>query len=117
MNSTASLRIRPHLGEDIAIGPGKIDLLEAIQRRGSISGTARELGMSYRRAWLLVETMNRSFREPLVISLVGGRHGGGARLSNTGEQVLRGTFLGRGTRCHRRRPAICPGRGSPAVHG
>lgn len=117
MNSTASLRIRPHLGEDIAIGPGKIDLLEAIQRRGSISGTARELGMSYRRAWLLVETMNRSFREPLVISLVGGRHGSGARLSNTWEQVLRGTFLGRGTRCHRRRPAICPGRGSPAVHG
>lgn len=84
MHSTANLRIRPHLGEDIAIGPGKIDLLEAIQRRGSISGAARELGMSHRHSWLQVETMNRSFREPLVISLVGGRHGGGARLSNTG---------------------------------
>ncbi|HCR1517621.1 TPA: LysR family transcriptional regulator [Pseudomonas aeruginosa] len=89
MTSTVSLRVRLHLGEDIAIGPGKVDLLEAIQRSGSISGAARELGMSYRRAWLLVETMNRCFREPLVISLVGGRHGGGARLSDAGEQVLR----------------------------
>lgn len=89
MTSTISLRIRLHQGEDIAIGPGKADLLEAIASSGSISGAARELGMSYRRAWLLVETMNRCFREPLVISLVGGRHGGGARLSDTGELVLR----------------------------
>lgn len=88
MTGSISLKIRLHHGEDIAIGPGKADLLEAIQRAGSISGAARELGMSYRRAWLLVETMNRCFREPLVISLVGGRQGGGARLSETGETVL-----------------------------
>lgn len=87
-DAVISLKIRLQLGDDIAIGPGKADLLEGIQRSGSISGAARELGMSYRRAWLLVETMNRCFREPLVISLVGGRHGGGARLSDTGEQVL-----------------------------
>lgn len=89
MGARISLKIRIYLDEDIAIGPGKADLLEAIHRCGSISAAARDLGMSYRRAWLLVETMNRCFREPLVLSLVGGRHGGGAKLSETGEQVLR----------------------------
>src|SRR5690606_30629109 len=76
-------------GEEIALGPGKTDLLAAIERVGSISGAARELGMSYRRAWLLVETMNRCFKEPLVITLAGGRHGGGAHLSELGIQVMR----------------------------
>jgi molybdate transport system regulatory protein len=83
------LKIRLHCGADIAIGPGKADLLEAIQTCGSISAAARSLGMSYRRAWLLVETMNRCFQEPLVATLAGGRHGGGARLTASGEQVLR----------------------------
>lgn len=70
------------------MGPGKADLLAAIATSGSISSAARLLGMSYRRAWLLVDTMNRCFSEPLVTSVVGGVHGGGARLSALGEQVL-----------------------------
>jgi molybdate transport system regulatory protein len=82
------LKIRLHNGSDIALGPGKADLLEAIQQHGSISAAARALGMSYRRAWLLVETMNRSFRQPLVSALAGGKHGGGTQLTVTGEQVL-----------------------------
>jgi molybdate transport system regulatory protein len=83
------LKIRLHCGADVAMGPGKADLLDAIRQTGSISAAARDLGMSYRRAWLLVETMNRCFQEPLVSTLAGGRHGGGARLTASGEQVLR----------------------------
>jgi len=82
------LKIRLHNGTDIALGPGKADLLEAIALHGSISGAARAMGMSYRRAWLLVETMNRSFRQPLVSTLAGGKHGGGTLLTETGELVL-----------------------------
>lgn len=83
------LKIRLHCGADIAIGPGKADLLEAIRQTGSISAAARSLGMSYRRAWLLVETMNRCFKEPLVTTLAGGRQGGGSQLTEMGGQVLR----------------------------
>ncbi|WP_415764729.1 winged helix-turn-helix domain-containing protein [Pseudomonas sp. ZB1P45] len=86
---TIDLKIRLRCGDDIAIGPGKADLLAAIQEAGSISGAARLLGMSYRRAWLLVETMNRCFRAPLVTTSAGGRHGGGAQLTATGEHVLK----------------------------
>lgn len=82
------LKVRLMLGDEIAMGPGKADLLEAIEREGSISAAARALGMSYRRAWLLVETMNRCFSQPLVQALVGGRQGGGAQLSDEGRQVL-----------------------------
>lgn len=82
------VKIRLHNGSDVAFGPGKADLLEAIAQYGSISAAARALGMSYRRAWLLVETMNRSFRQPLVSTLAGGKHGGGTQLTETGEQVL-----------------------------
>lgn len=82
------LKIRLHNGSDIALGPGKADLLEAIAQHGSISAAARAMGMSYRRAWLLVETMNRSFRQPLVSTLAGGKHGGGTQLTEIGEQVL-----------------------------
>lgn len=89
MSTRLSVKIRLYLNDDIAIGPGKASLLDAIQRCGSISAAARDLGMSYRRAWLLVETMNRCFLEPLVLALAGGRQGGGARLSETGEEVLR----------------------------
>ncbi|MGE3747385.1 MAG: winged helix-turn-helix domain-containing protein [Sphingomonadaceae bacterium] len=76
------------LGEEIAIGPGKADLLEAIERTGSISAAGRALGMSYRRTWLLVDTMNRCWKEPLVETVTGGSHGGGARLSTLGKRVL-----------------------------
>ena len=75
-------------GKDIALGPGKVDLLEAIGRAGSISGAARELGLSYRRAWDLVDTMNRCFRKPLVIRHQGGRDGGGTQLTDLGQRTV-----------------------------
>jgi molybdate transport system regulatory protein len=83
------LRLRVRAGEDIAIGPGKADLLEAIAATGSISSAAKSLGMSYRRAWLLVETMNRSFKTPLVQAKTGGKSGGGAEITSTGREALR----------------------------
>lgn len=81
-------RLRILLGAAIAIGPGKADLLDAIDRCGSISGAARELGMSYRRAWQLADVMNRAFRERLVEAGSGGVRGGGAQLSPFGHEVL-----------------------------
>jgi molybdate transport system regulatory protein len=82
-------KIRILIGAVVAIGPGKADLLQAIGRTGSISAAAREMHMSYRRAWLLVEAMNSAFRRPLVEAETGGRGGGGARVTALGEQVLR----------------------------
>jgi len=82
-------RLRITRGRDIAVGPGKIDLLEAIARTGSITAAARTLGMSYRRAWLLVDTMNRCFKRPVVEAEAGGRRGGGTRLTPAGAQALR----------------------------
>lgn len=81
-------RLRILFGDAIAIGPGKADLLDAIAQTGSIAAGGRQLGMSYRRAWLLVETMNRSFNTPLVAAAKGGQRGGGARLTATGADVL-----------------------------
>ena len=82
------LRLRIRAGEDIALGPGKADLLEAIAATGSISSAAKSLGMSYRRAWLLVETMNRSFKTPLVQAKTGGKSGGGAEVTPLGRRAL-----------------------------
>lgn len=70
------------------LGPGKADLLEAIGRTGSISGAGRAMTMSYRRAWLLVDDLNRMFRQPLVEAQPGGAQGGGARLTPLGHEVL-----------------------------
>ena len=81
-------RLRILSGSAIAIGPGKADLLEAIDETGSISAAARLMRMSYRRAWLLVRTMNDCFRQPLVEAEKGGTAGGGARLTATGRAVL-----------------------------
>ncbi|QOR39780.1 LysR family transcriptional regulator [Billgrantia diversa] len=81
-------RLRIQLGHAIAIGPGKAQLLETIAETGSISAAARQLGMSYRRAWLLVDTMNQCFREPLVTTATGGKGGGGAQITALGEEVL-----------------------------
>jgi molybdate transport system regulatory protein len=82
-------RLRIVLGDDIAVGPGKVDLLEAIGDAGSITAAARTLGMSYRRAWLLVDTMNRCFNAPVVTAEAGGASGGGAQLTPTGAEVVR----------------------------
>lgn len=87
-NRTAGVRLRIVLEPDIAIGPGKADILDGIKATGSIAAAGRRLGMSYKRAWLLVETMNRCFAEPLVVASRGGRARGGARLTPTGEGVL-----------------------------
>jgi molybdate transport system regulatory protein len=73
-------------GDAIAMGPGKADLLDAIVREGSISAAGRALGMSYRRCWLLVDEMNRCWRDRLVVTGRGG--GGGAALTDAGRQVL-----------------------------
>lgn len=82
------IRIRLYCGDEIAMGPGKADLLDAIAAHGSISAAGRALDMSYRRAWLLVDTMNRCWNEPLVATSPGSAHGGGARVTPLGEQVL-----------------------------
>ena len=88
-STTAQPRLRVLIGAATALGPGKVDLLEAIARSGSISAAARDMGMSYRRAWLLVDTMNRCFKEDLVVTTTGGRGGGGSRITPLGRQVLR----------------------------
>jgi molybdate transport system regulatory protein len=82
------LRIRIVFGEDEMIGPGKAELLERIGRCGSIAAAGREMGMSYKRAWELVGTLNAMFREPLVESSRGGPGGGGAILTGAGREVI-----------------------------
>jgi molybdate transport system regulatory protein len=88
---TQTLRpqLRISFKKSIAMGPGKADLLDAIAQSGSISAAARALGMSYRRAWLLVETMNECFKAPLVETATGGQHGGGAQVTDLGREVVR----------------------------
>lgn len=90
MSLDLSLKIilRLYCGKEIAMGPGKADLLAAIARHGSISAAGRSMGMSYRRAWLLVDIMNRCWKEPLVATVPGSAHGGGARLTGNGASVL-----------------------------
>ncbi len=109
MTRAASLKIviRLYCGDEIAMGPGKADLLDAIKTRGSISAAGRAMDMSYRRAWLLVDTMNRCWAEPLVSTVPGSAHGGGARVTALGETVLssyralqgRAAQLGSGAEC------------------
>lgn len=70
------------------LGPGKADLLERIRDTGSIAAAGRSMSMSYKRAWMLVEQMNKAFRDPLVVSTRGGQKGGGATLTATGADVL-----------------------------
>ena len=84
-----SIRFRIDFGPAESIGPGKVALLERIDRSGSISQAARDLGMSYRRAWQLVDSLNGAFRAPLTTASTGGRHGGGATLTALGHQVVR----------------------------
>ena len=75
-------------GEDIALGPGKVDLLAMVGQTGSIREAAERMGMSYMRAWKLIKTMNACFREPLVMAARGGRAHGGATLTPTGRKAL-----------------------------
>ncbi len=84
----ARLRLRILFGAGAMFGPGTADLLAEIGETGSISAAGRKLGMSYKRAWSLVEEMNRAFREPLVDSSRGGAKGGGAHLTEAGQAVL-----------------------------
>jgi molybdate transport system regulatory protein len=83
-------QVRPRLyrGGDIAIGPGKADLLEAIHKAGSIAAAAESMGMSYMRAWMLIRTMNGCFKAPLVQTKRGGAERGTAILTETGRSVL-----------------------------
>jgi molybdate transport system regulatory protein len=74
--------------QETAMGPGKADLLEAIDREGSISAAGRAMSMSYRRTWLLVDAMNRCWAEPLVEATPGGGAGRGAHLTDCGRSVL-----------------------------
>ena len=84
----ARLTLRIDFDAGRQIGPGKIRLLELIDSAGSISAAGRQMGMSYRRAWLLVDDLNRCFREPLVAAQVGGVKGGGASLTPFGRSVV-----------------------------
>jgi len=84
----ATLTIRVDFGAFGYLGPGKIALMELISKHGSISAAGKEMGMSYRRAWLLVDEINRIFRDPLVEKQMGGSGGGGARLTKLGRDVV-----------------------------
>lgn len=86
---TPTIRLRIDLSPDSALGPGKIALLEHIEATGSLSQAARELGMSYRRAWLLLDDVNRMFTEPATTASVGGSGGGGAQLTDLGRAIVK----------------------------
>jgi molybdate transport system regulatory protein len=84
----AVLTIRVDFGAFGYLGPGKIALMELISKHGSISAAGKEMGMSYRRAWLLADEINQIFRAPLIEKSVGGTGGGGARLTRLGRDVV-----------------------------
>ena len=86
---TPVVRFRVDFADDCYLGPGKIDLLEGIQKSGSLSQAARDLGMSYRRAWLLVDSLKSSFREPVAVAMTGGKGGGGVALTMFGELLIK----------------------------
>jgi molybdate transport system regulatory protein len=88
MTAMTTFRLRILFG-DAMLGPGKADLLEHIRDTGSIAAAGRRMGMSYKRAWSLVEELNAAFTAPLVHSARGGSGGGGAHLTPTGQEVLR----------------------------
>jgi molybdate transport system regulatory protein len=81
--------LRLYLGSDRPLGPGKIKILESIRDGGSISGAARGMNMSYRSAWLLVDSMNAQFKKPVVNTTLGGQGGGSATLTDFGASVIR----------------------------
>ncbi len=82
------VRARVYLGETVAIGPGKIDLLRGIAETHSISAASRSIGMTYKRAWMLIDSLNRGFGRPVVETATGGRGGGGATLTPLGARLV-----------------------------
>ena len=83
------VRFRIDLAEHSSVGPGKTSLLEAIRDTGSLSAGAHNIGMSYRRAWLLVESLRQSFREPVTVASKGGKHGGGMLVTEFGDALIK----------------------------
>jgi molybdate transport system regulatory protein len=86
---TPVIRFRIDFAANSWVGPGKIELLEAIRGHGSLSQAAHSLGMSYRRAWLLVESLNSYFREPVTRATTGGKGGGGVTITAFGESLIK----------------------------
>jgi molybdate transport system regulatory protein len=83
-----AIRFRIDFNAAHSVGPGKIELLEHIRATGSLSQAGREIGMSYRRAWLLLDSLNSGFREPVVATSIGGKAGGGAQLTELGAALV-----------------------------
>ena len=88
MKTATKLRIRIDIAPGCSVGPGKVSLLEAIEREGSLSVAAQSIGMSYRRAWNLLADLNRSFAEVVVETAVGGTRGGGAQVTGYGRSLI-----------------------------
>jgi molybdate transport system regulatory protein len=86
--ASSRVLLRLYLSADRPLGPGKIKILESIRDGGSISGAAREMGMSYRSAWLLVDSMNSQFKQPVVNTVLGGRGGGSAAVTPFGSALI-----------------------------
>ena len=89
MTIRRSFRFRIYAGDTPAIGPGKIALLEAIIEHGSIRSAAKGMGMSYNRAWLLIEDMNTYFKKPVVEAIAGGSRGGGSHITEVGHLLIK----------------------------
>lgn len=88
MTAKVTCQIRIMVGKGLGMGPGKAAMLKAIQATRSINAAGKQFGMSYRRAWLLVEEMNSLFASPLVVARRGGQGGGGAEITALGVKVL-----------------------------
>ncbi|MBK7474229.1 MAG: LysR family transcriptional regulator [Betaproteobacteria bacterium] len=86
MSNDVQFRLRIRQGDTVAVGPGKVALLEAVEVTGSITAAAKSLHMSYRRAWLLIAEMNGALVQPVVSTAAGGVHGGGATLTPSGQR-------------------------------
>jgi molybdate transport system regulatory protein len=88
----ASWEVKPRLricrSENVALGPGKVELLSFVGETGSIGEAAKRMDMSYMRAWTLIQTMNECFKEPVILTVRGGKSGGGAELTDTGRRAL-----------------------------
>lgn len=83
------MRPRVYIGDQISLGPGKIDLLRVIGETRSIAAAARTLGMPYKRAWLLIDSLNQGLGQPVVITASGGKGGGGTTVTELGQELLK----------------------------